>query len=465
MNFERDIYSKTPIPVQTVLLNLKAMELYFERFGKKFQKRFEEFDRNQWLSEPELVAYQNERLRRLIAHAYEHVPYYRRIMDARQLKPEDIKKREDLPKLPILKREDVKKHARDLVSRAYPKWLLRHGHTSGTTGSPLDFYYDIQICVVHLAAAWRQKYWAGMTRGEPYASLQGRVIVPLNQLRPPFWRKNYLNNQLFLSSFHLKEENLPDYFQELKRAGIQFIEGYPSTLYILALYLNKHGQSFPLKAVLSSSETLFDYQREAIEKAFQCKMFDFYGMAERAVFATECDHHNGHHLNLDYGITEFIDSSDQPVAAGSLGRIVATSLHNYAMPFLRYQTNDACALKKESACTCGRGFPLMEDVATKNESIVSLPDGRLISPSVLTHPFKPMHNIVASQIVQEHIDELKIRIVKGEHYRNLDENMLLKAFSDRLGNQIKISIQYVEEIPKEASGKFKWVISKIPPTF
>ena len=220
-----------------------------------------------------------------------------------------------------------------------------------------------------------------------------------------------------------------------------------------------------MKAVLSSSETLFDYQREAIEKAFQCKMFDFYGMAERAVFATECNYHSGHHLNMDYGITEFVDGDDLPVTPGTLGRIVATSLHNYAMPFIRYQTNDACSLKKERTCGCGRGFPLMDDVATKNESIISLPDGRLISPSVLTHPFKPMHNIKASQIIQEQIDELKVKIVKGEQYSRLDETMLLNAFRDRLGDAIMVNIQYVEKIAQEASGKFKWVVSKIPPAF
>ncbi len=107
----------------------------------------------------------------------------------------------------------------------------------------------------------------------------------------------------------------------------------------------------------------------------------------------------------------------------------------------------------------------MDDVATKNESIVTLPDGRLISPSVLTHPFKPMHNIVESQIIQEKVDELLVKVVKNDRYSDNDEKKLLAAFNERLGDQVTIKIEYVDSIPKTKSGKFKWVISKIKPTF
>ena len=402
MNLEK-IYANAPIFLQTGLLNIKACELYLERYGRKFWKRFNEFEENQRLTVSGLEALQDEKLKDLIQHAYDNVPYYNTIMQRQKIRPADITTRKGLYKLPILTREHVKQNADDLISKSYPKKLLRHGHTSGTTGSPLEFHYDIQTCVAHLAAVWRQKYWGGMKYGDQIATFQGRVTVPLTQASPPFWRKNYINNQLFFSSFHMDEKNLPYYFDKLSKDNILFVEGYPSTLYILALYLLRKNERYPAKAVFTSSETLFSNQREAIEKAFQCKIFDYYGMAERAVFASECVEHSGHHLNVDYGITEFLDSDDNPVQSGNLGRIVATSLYNYAMPFIRYQTNDSCSLKTEQ-CLCGCNFPLMDDIATKNESIVTLPDGRLISPSVLTHPFKPMHNIIESQIIQKTIN-------------------------------------------------------------
>jgi phenylacetate-CoA ligase len=458
------IYHRSPGPLQTLFLNLKAAELYFERYGKKFRRVFEEFEKNQWRSRAELENYQDERLRQTVRHAYDTVPYYSERMRSLKVHPDDIKTRADLPKLPILSKEDIRNNSSRLLSTTYPKVLLRHGHTSGTTGSPLDFHYDIHTCVVHHAADWRYKGVAGLKHGQPYASLLGRVVVPVGQKNPPFWRWNYINNQLFLSSFHLQKENLPYYFEQLRSSGIQAIEAYPSTAYILALYLLETQQIFPLKCIFTSSETLFDYQREAIERAFACKIFDAYGMAERSVFATECELHAGHHLNSDYGITEFVDAKGNPATTGEMATIVATSLHNRAMPFIRYATSDASALMAES-CPCGRGFPLMDSVTTKNEAIVTLPDGRLISPSVLTHPFKPMHNIAESQIIQERTDELLVKIVKREAYTAADEAVLIAGFHERLGHNIKIQISYVDAIPRTANAKFKWVISRIPPKF
>jgi phenylacetate-CoA ligase len=457
-------YERSPVPIQTMLLNLKALDLYIERYGRKFDRLFEEFDRNQWLSPGQLEEYQNEKLRALIRHAENTVPYYRDLMKKEKITSDDFKSVADLHKFPILKKQDIIKNKESLLSTGYPRLLLRHGHTSGTTGSPVDFYYDIRTCVIHHVADWRFKGWVGMKPGDPYASLQGRMIVPARQKRPPFWRYNYVNHQLFLSSFHLHEANIPFYFEELAKRKISAIEGYPSTLYILALFLSKTRQTFPLKAVFTSSETLFDYQRQLIENVFCCRICDSYGMAERVTFATECPTQSGHHLNSDYGITEFLDDNNEPVTAGRLGKIVGTGLHNFAMPLIRYEMTDASSLQSK-ICSCGRGFSLMDAVATKNESIVTLPDGRLISPSVLTHPFKPMHNIAESQIIQENVDELIVKIVKRNSYTEADEAKLIAAFKERLGDQVKIRTVYVDSIPRTSNGKFRWVISAVPPKF
>jgi phenylacetate-coenzyme A ligase PaaK-like adenylate-forming protein len=464
MHLAEKLYSSSPVTMQTLLLNLKAIELYHERYGRKFWNLFEEFKKNEWRGLSDLEEWQNRRLRELVRHAYDTVPYYREVFTESRISPEDIRTVDDLHRLPILTKDIIKKNFNRLISSKIPKRKIRHGHTSGTTGSPLNVSYDIQTCVAHHVVDWRWKNWAGLEYGQAYASLQGRVIVPTDCKKPPFWRKNYINNQLFLSSFHLTENNLPHYFEKLSKDNIGYLEGYPSNIYILALYLIKKNITFPMKAILTSSETLFSYQKEAIEKAFSCEIFDSYGMAERVVFATECNHHQGHHLNLDYGITEFLNSDNEPVSQGKLGTIVATSLHNFAMPLIRYQTNDSCTLKK-IACSCGRGFPMMDAVATKNEAIVTLPDGRLISPSVLTHPFKPMENIIESQIIQEKIDLLRVKIVKNEKYGMKDEEALIAGFSERLGNDIQIMVEYVEEIPRTKSGKFKWVVSRIEPQF
>ena len=455
------LYNHSPILLQSSFLNLYAFKLNFERFGKKLERLLVWLKETERWSPNDLTFYQEERLRTIIKHAYDTVPFYRDKMRSCKLHPHDIRTLDDLPKFPVTTKEDIKNNLQRFISSKFTPRQLIHGHTSGTTGSPLDVYYDKGMVLMNNAVDWRQKCWAGLKLGERHAMLLGRITVPIGQKRPPFWRMNYVHNQLWLSAFHMSDDNLQYYVDKLEHFRPKVIEGYPSTLYILARYLNDKRLTLPLTAALTSSETLFPYQKEAIEKAFNCKIFDFYGHAERAIFATECSYHHGKHLNLEYGITEFVDQKGIPGPAGAAGRMTGTSLHNLGMPMIRYATDDLTSLK-EHACTCGRTLPLMEAVTTKHEDIVITPDGRWISPSVLTHPFKPLKNILESQIVQEKPDAVTVKIIKTPSYNQQDSSLLIAGLKERLGNAVEIKLDFVTHIPRESSGKFRWVISKVP---
>jgi phenylacetate-CoA ligase len=189
-------------------------------------------------------------------------------------------------------------------------------------------------------------------------------------------------------------------------------------------------------------------------------VFDYFAAAERVIFATECDRHEGHHVSDEYGITEILDEDHQPVGKGAQGILTGTSLHNYGMPLIRYMTNDVSGLR-DTCCSCGRKLPLMEDVSTKAEDILALRDGRMISPSVLTHPFKPMYSIEESQIVQEDYDLVVIKLVPNQRYNESDSDHLINEFTARLGKDVTIKIEKVDAIERTKSGKFKWVISKV----
>ncbi|NTW73016.1 MAG: phenylacetate--CoA ligase family protein [Eubacteriaceae bacterium] len=454
------IYQHSPNWVRTVMLNIFAYSLNVERYGKKFEMLLNEFERNENLSRAELEEYQREKLLIMISHVYEHVPYYRAVMDGLKLCPKDFNDLTDIQKLPILRREDVKSNYAQLQADNIPRYNIRHGHTSGTTGSPLRFLWDISVCVAHHAADWRQKQWAGFRFGEPFVSLQGRQIVPFQRSKQPFWVMNHIHNQLFMSSFHLKDEFMGAYIEKIKQFRPKGVEGYPSSLYILARYLKKNNMFCPVPAVLTSSETLLPIQRELIEDRFQCKVYDFYGMSERTIFATECKFHSGKHLNLDYGITEVVDKDNNVLRDGDFGTIVATSLWNFAMPLIRYKTSDASFILLDK-CPCGSSFPLMNQVTTKQEDIIILTDGKMVPSSILTHPFKPLDNILKSQIIQNTMNSVCIKIVKGDRYTVRDEAELLKGIQERLGDSVDINIKYVRDIPNDKSGKFRWVISKV----
>lgn len=458
------IYEKSPITIQTILLTIEGLRLKRLRFNKHYENMMKSLERFEYIGEEEIELLQFQKLQRIIRHVYSTVPYYRNLMENMKLTPKDFNALKDLQKLPILTKNIVTQHFNDLISRAYKRRQLYEGHTSGTTGSPFHVLYDKNTVIAHNAAIWWFRKMQGFEFGRPYATILGRVIVPLNQTRPPFWRFNRFWNQLFLSSFHLKDENLKYYFEAMRRYKIEAIQAYPSTAYILAKYLDKRDDYFAINFVFTSSETLLPIQRETIAKRFKCKVYDSYGLAEKTAYLSECNKFEGYHLHPDYGIVEILDDKNEPVPKGHFGKIVATGLNNYAMPLIRYEVGDISRYKL-SQCSCGRNLHLLDGVTTKAEDIVVTPEGRLISSSVLTHPFKPLHNITKSQIIQTDMHSLLIKIVRGNGYNPNDGKLLLKEMRKRVGKNISITINYVNDIPNEKSGKYRWVVSTVPLNF
>ena len=460
MNAEQ-VYRASPGWLQTVLLNVHAWQIERHRYGRPFRAAVDALRAQERWPREKLREYQDARLRVVVQTAYDHSPYYRRVFDRLRLRPSDIRTVADLVKLPLLTKQDVRDHGADLMTSRTPRpgWL--HGHTSGTTGSPLGLWYDRETCILNNAVDRQHKIWAGMRGGDWAGMFLGRVVVPLKATRPPFWRANAVQRQVWFSSFHMSEDNLEAYVEEIRRRSLRALEGYPSTLFILARYLLRTGQRLPMRAVLSSSETLHAAQRESIEAAFECPLSDFYGLAERVLFACECEAHDGKHLAESYGVTEVVDDEGRPVPAGEPGYLVGTSLHNLAFPMLRYRTSDVSALRVEP-CQCGRTSHRIRDVTTKAEDIIVTPDGRLISPSILTHPFKPLDQIAESQIVQPALDRLEVSIVPTAEFTPAHRASLIGALRDRVGPGMTITVTEVDHIPRERSGKFRWVISRVP---
>jgi len=462
--WKETLYHHSPIPVQNWLLTQYGRRLKRGRFDEAYQRLRSEFRILERASLAEQEAYQSHRLALLVRHCYQNVPYYRRLFEKRHLRPEDVRKPSDLTKLPLLTREDVRSRFPDLLSRSADRRRLRLAHTSGTTGSPLSCYWDQEVDRATNAVLWEHRSWAGFEFGQRHATLLGRVIVPPGQLKPPFWRFNRSWNQLFLSSFHLDERTADTYLEAIRRFRADALEAYPSTAYLLAGYLKSRGETLPLKAVFTTSETLLPIQREAIEERFCCQVFDYLGAAERVLFAGECGAGEGLHLFMGYGITEVTDESGNPRETGEVGHLTVTGLHNFAMPLIRYRLGDVSAILPQS-CGCGRKLPLTHPVTTKAEDIVVTPEGRFISPSVLTHPFKPMSNILASQILQESPERLLIRIVRRAAYGDRDSRILVEEFRKRVGPTMRIDLEFVDVIPRSANGKLRWVISKVPLRF
>ncbi|MES9969198.1 MAG: hypothetical protein ABW092_04135 [Candidatus Thiodiazotropha sp.] len=459
----KHLYDALPVAIQNIAVTGYSILLDRKRYGGDFKKIKKFMEESQWFSKQELIAYQEEKLQQLIEYSYKHVEYYRDVMKDLKLRPSDIKTLDDLQKLPIITKETIKGNFKSLLSDEFALKTVQKGHTSGTTGSPLEICYSDNLVNFNYAMLDRQYSWAGINLGklgDKVAVIRGNIIVPLKNEQPPFWRYNYFHKQLLLSSFHLKPENIPYYLEELRKYSPKTLDGYPSTVYILAKYLKNIGEKLKLDSVLTSSETLYDFQRETIEESFDCKVFDYYGSAERVLFTTECSEHTGAHIGMEYGITEICDGAGNRLQDGQTGTIVATSLHNYAMPMLRYKTNDMSAIKAEK-CSCKREHYLLNDVTTKAEDTLVLKDGRLISPSVLTHPFKPLTSILESQIIQTDTTNVMVKLRVNDNFSEKDRSDLIHGLTERMGSDTIVTVKIVDELERTQSGKFKWVISNV----
>jgi phenylacetate-CoA ligase len=455
------LYARCPIPIQNLVISHYGRRILRERFGAGFEETMAFLERSERLSSEEIEAYQNERLRAMARHAYETVPHYRDAMDARRLRPSDVRTIADLTKFPITTREDVVGNPDSFLSRAADRRRLRRATSSGTTGNPVTVDWDTGVSIMNNACLQRTRRWAGFEFGRPYATLMGRMVVPVRQTRPPFWRLNRPWNQLFLSPVHLSQEYLPHYVRKLREAKIEALDAYPSSAYVLARHLESSDQRLPLRAVFTSSESLLPLEREVIERAFECRVFDAYSQTERVLYSSECEMHSGHHVFQEYGIMEVVDSEGSPTPPGERGRVVATGLQNMAMPLIRYSMGDTAVLSNQ-ACACGRTLQLLEEVGMKAQDILVTPDGRMIPPGVATGSFKGVRSIVRSQIVQDRAGAVLVRLVVRKSYGAEDENAVRRGLSQCLGAGVRIEFELVDDIPLSGRGKFRRIISTVP---
>ncbi len=190
------IYRWSPALIQDIMVTGYGLKVYRREYGRKFRDALKEFEDRQWLSKADNIEYQNNKLRLLIRHAYENIPYYNKMMSSCKLIPEDIQKIEDLYKLPVITRNTVRENQKNMVARNYKPSQLIKGYTSGTTGSPLELIWDDRICLFKTVVDWRQKRIAGINPGDKMAFFLSRAVVPLKRNKPPFWRHNYLLNHL-----------------------------------------------------------------------------------------------------------------------------------------------------------------------------------------------------------------------------------------------------------------------------
>jgi len=261
-------------------------------------------------------------------------------------------------------------------------------------------------------------------------------------------------NKLVMSSYHLAEKTALRYIDALSKYRVEAIDGYPSSIYALAKFILERGYKVPLKAIMTSSETLAPEQKLVIETAFNCFVYDYYGMAERIAAVHTCEH-GSYHVVPEYSLVEFLKTSN---LAEDHYEIVGTSLTNRAMPLIRYRIGDIAEVSHDK-CSCGREYPVIRGIVGRTDDYVVTPSGRLVGR--LDHIFKGAQNLIQAQIYQPERDRIILRIVPDHSFSKHDADHILEKLGRRLGEDVKFEIENVAFIPRTSRGKIKSVISDV----
>jgi len=454
---------KLPYPIKQAAKYLYGVIPLRIRYRKEFWETYKFLQESQWWSKEKLEEYQMQQLRKLLHHAYENVPYYRRLFDKKGINPYEFKELKDLRKIPYLTKDIVRNNLPDLVARNYPKSKLESVTTGGTTDVPLMFYQEKGA-----SSSRENAFIFSLWKRVGFNIADKRVIIrrPISKKirSKKFWEYNPIERALILSSLDMTDEFLLEYISIIRKFQPDFLHVYPSVITILAKFMKgRNIKPFKnLKAILCSSENLYPWQRVLFTEIFQCRVFSWYGQAEKVVLASECELNTKYHISPEYGITEIIDEKNNLVSKeNDIGEIVATGFNNYILPFIRYKTGDLAVYGKQS-CNCGRNYPLLKRIIGRKQQYFVDKSWSLIT---FIWAEKPLWNFIekirAYQYVQDFPGKVLLKIEACNEFSQSDTDNIIENFLDLYTN-IDIEVKFVKSIPKTRSGKVKYLVQNVP---
>lgn len=391
---------------------------------------------------------QERRLRLLVRLVAARSPFYRRWFAGSGVDPATIRGLDDLPRLPLVTREDLMRAPEDFAVQ--PTRLMWRASSSGTSGRPLTVYRTAGSSAYELAALQRQWGWFGLARDARRVVLRGSTFAAdrpgsLTQDVPG-------NHQLLLSSYHLGPDRLPEILAALRAYAPAAIEGWPSSIALLAALMRDAGERLPVTAVITSSEVMSPGRRALMREVFTGPVVDHYGQTERVALAGDCEH-GGYHVFPDYGIVELLPVDGAP----DRHEIVGTALHNWGYPLLRYRTGDEVGPAPSEPCPCGRAFPRLGTLDGRAEDNFTAADGRHVPlPSSVVDD---LIGLAEAQIVQLAPGRFEIRVVPGAGYDEQScRDKALRTVEKLMGPGQDVAWRVMDRVPRSGSGKLRTAI-------
>ena len=442
-----------------------TMPLHKWMITRRARNYYHELQASQYLPLDKIRELQEKKLRRLIAHAYHHVAYYRERMDSLGLTPSDIRGLEDLRKLPLLGKDDVRENLHfDLLSDNHEKRKILKVTTSGSTGEPFVCYADQHQLEIRWAATQRSMEWTGYRFGDRCARLWHQTI---GMSWPQILRERidaWWSRRLFIPAFEMSDQNIASFVRKLREYRPVLLDGYAESFNFLAHYIQNHGlESFHPKAVISSAQVLPEQSREIIEKTLGCGVFDKYGSREFSGIAYECEQHQGHHVVAESYVVEILKDG-APAMPGEWGEVVITDLNNFCAPLIRYRVGDlAVAMDEAVACGCGRGLPRIGRIEGRVQAIIIAQNGSYVPGALFPHLFKDYDHVIRQfQVRQDRLGSITLRVIKALRFDEATFQELLAQLREFLGQDMKIDVEFVDRIEMVRTGKHQSSISHLP---
>ncbi len=416
-------------------------------------------ERSQWWSTEEIEHYRTTGLRRFLEYAGRHVPYYRDLFARIGFSPAEVETLRDLQRLPLLTKPQIRANS-DAMRSERARGLTRF-NTGGSSGEPLIFWMGRDRISHDVAAKWRATRWWGVDIGDPEVVIWGSPLELNAQDRVRGVRDRLLRTTL-LPAFEMSETKLDCFLEIIRERRPKMLFGYPSALAHLAGHAEKRGagvRDIGIKVALVTSERLYPHQRERIERVFGCSVADGYGGRDAGFIAHECPD-GGMHISAEDIIVEIVDPEGRVLPPGESGEIVVTHLATRDFPFLRYRTGDIGVLD-DRRCACGRGLPLLKQIQGRATDFVVARDGTVMHGLALIYVVRDVPGIKEFKIIQESLDQTRLQLVTESDFPQSALVPIERGFKERLGEQVQVEIECLDSIPREASGKFRYVVSNV----
>ena len=426
--------------------------------GRDLDKKLQELLQTQWFSSKELKELQLKKLKKLLEHAYNNVPFYRTSYQEVGLHPNDIKTLDDFRLIPIITKSDVQNNPNAFMAQNFHRETLTKGMTGGSTGDPLVYYRDHNSAMWNWSLIQRNRSWFGFREGMKQAWFWGRdEDVPDSKIDQI---KTRLRRQRWQTCYNMGEDQMAAFAQELISFQPEFILGYTSAIYVFAQYVMKKGiTKIKPKAVQTAAEKLHDFQRDLISEVFQCPVIDSYAAMEIGTIATQCLE-GGMHISAELRYFETV-IDDQLAQPGQMGETVLTDFTNLAMPYIRYKSGDLAVLK-EGICSCGRQLPLLGEITGRKTDFFTMPSGKLVFGLYWGKRMREIPGVKRFRVHQAAVDTIKISY---EAENGFDSNLLEKKRQEILNTlkePLNISFERVDKIPLSRVGKYLFISTDVP---